>query len=80
MDAARPLVDEQSDRTRLPAVHTEIGGVQPFVAQGQVPAPRFNANLTLRFSNVGAGGMATLDGSVTNESETGTEESHANID
>ena len=63
-----PVVVEQSDRTRLPAVHTEIGEVQPFVAQGQVPAPRFNANLTLRFSNVGAGGMATLDGSVTNES------------
>jgi hypothetical protein len=64
-----PTVVEQGDRTRLPAIRTEIGAVEAFVAQSQVPAPRFDANLTLRLSNTGGSGLAMLAGTVTNQSD-----------
>ncbi len=67
LPALAPTAVEQTDRTRLPAVRTEIGAVQAFVAQGQVPAPRFDANITLDLSK--AGGVAMLSGTVTNQSD-----------
>ena len=64
-----PTQVEQTDRTRLPAVRTEIGAVQAFVAQGQVPAPRFDANITLQLPKAGGTAVASLSGTLTNQSD-----------
>ena len=60
---------EQGSQTRLLAVQTEIGAVQTFVAEGQTPAPRFDAQLTLGFSNAIAGNSLVLAGEITNRSD-----------
>jgi len=56
---------QQSDGTLIPAVRMEVGAVEPFVVQGQVPAPAFQADLTL---DVNAS-QVTLQGQVTNKSD-----------
>jgi hypothetical protein len=38
---------EQADAFVIPDVRLEVGAVEPFVVQGQVPAPRFEADLVL---------------------------------
>src|SRR4029077_3586352 len=38
---------QQSDGTLIPAVRMEGGAVEPFVVQGQMPAPAFESDLTL---------------------------------
>ncbi len=55
---------EQGDKTALPDLLAEIGGVEAFVLQGQMPAPRFEANLALEVVN----NLITLQGTVTNQS------------
>src|SRR5262249_36027757 len=49
----------------IPAVRMEVGAVEPFVAQGQVPAPTFDSNLTLDVS----ASQVTLQGQVINHSD-----------
>jgi hypothetical protein len=56
---------EQADQTVIPGVRMEVGAVEPFVMQGQVPAPAFEADVVL---DVG-GAVPRLSGSVTNHSE-----------
>jgi hypothetical protein len=60
-------VIEQADQTALPDIRTEIGATNVFVAEGAAPAPRFSASLVQHIS--GAVGAATLDGSLTNQSD-----------
>lgn len=57
---------EQGDSTRLFGVNTEVAAVEAFVAQGQIPAPRFGSALTL---DVTSGGGLSLKGTVTNLSD-----------
>jgi hypothetical protein len=57
----------QSDGTVIPAVRLEVGAVEPFVVQGQVPAPAFDSSLTLDVNN----SQVTLQGQVTNHSAVG---------
>lgn len=56
---------QQGDKTLLTGLLADVGGVEAFVAQGQVPAPRFDSNLTLAVVN----GVVTLQGTVTNQSD-----------
>jgi hypothetical protein len=56
---------EQADQTIIPNVRLEVGAVEPFVMQGQVPAPAFEADLVLDVSST----FASLQGTVTNRSE-----------
>ena len=55
---------QQSDGTLIPAVRMEVGAVEPFVVQGQVPAPAFDSNLTLDIN----ASQVTLQGQVINHS------------
>ena len=66
-NAAREVV-EQADQTRLPQVRTEIGAVNVYIAQGQVPSPHFASSLTQHFGGALAKGGATLEGSLSNQS------------
>jgi hypothetical protein len=56
---------EQEDVTRIRGLRVEIGGVEAFVAQGQVAAPLIHSNLQLNVQ----GSRASLDGDVTNDSD-----------
>jgi len=58
------LTLEQSDQTQIAGIRADIGAIKAFVAQGQVPAPRFDSQLTLDFS----GNSPRLTGTVTNQS------------
>ncbi len=62
----RTLNLEQGDRTRLAGLGTEVGAVEAFVAQGDLPAPHFATALTLQ---VAANGALTLKGTLSNLSE-----------
>ena len=68
LDAGNPggnsFTVQQSDGTLIPAVRLEVGAVEPFVVQGQVPAPAFDSNLTLDVNS----SQVTLQGQVTNHS------------
>jgi hypothetical protein len=55
---------QQSDTTVIPGVRLEVGAVEPFVVQGQVPAPKFDSGLTLDVNS----SQVTLQGQVTNNS------------
>jgi hypothetical protein len=55
---------EQADQTVIPDVRLEVGAVEPFVVQGQVPAPEFESDLVLDVSST----LVTLRGTVTNRS------------
>ncbi len=63
----QPGVDalEQASGTTVPALRAEIGQMRAFLAEGQVTAPRFEADLMLSIS----GGNLTLSGTVTNRSD-----------
>jgi hypothetical protein len=56
---------QQSDATVIPAVRLEVGAVEPFVVQGQVPAPAFDSSLTLDVNS----SQVTLQGQVSNRSD-----------
>jgi len=62
--APASLQFEQGDKTALPNLLAEVGGVEAFVLQGQMPAPRFEVNLALEVVN----NLITLQGTVTNQS------------
>ncbi|MBL8056627.1 MAG: hypothetical protein JNK29_08010 [Anaerolineales bacterium] len=62
---ANPLRFEQGDQPRVLGVRTEIAAVQSFAAEGTVPAPRFEASLTLAMS----ASTVRLAGTLTNQSE-----------
>ena len=62
---ASALRFEEGDQPRLLGVRTEIASVQSFAAQGAVPAPRFEAELTLALKAA----TVQLDGTVTNQSD-----------
>ena len=55
---------EQTDATVIPAVRMEVGAVEPFVVQGQAPAPQFDSQLSLEVSS----SQVTLRGTVANHS------------
>ncbi len=55
---------QQGDQTLLTGLLADVGGVESFVVQGQVPTPRFESNLTLETVN----GVVVLQGTVTNQS------------
>lgn len=56
---------EQGDGTTVKDLRVEVGGITAFVAQGQMPAPRFEADLKLDIS----GTNARLIGTITNASQ-----------
>jgi hypothetical protein len=56
---------QQADQSTISEVRVDIGGLEPFVMQGQVAAPRFEADVAITVS----GGTAELRGTVTNHSE-----------
>jgi hypothetical protein len=62
---ANTFTVQQSDGTLIRAVRMEVGAVEPFVVQGQVPAPAFDSNLTLDVNT----SQVTLRGTVTNHSD-----------
>ena len=55
---------EEADQTYIRNIRLEVGAVEPFVMQGQVPAPSFTSDLVLDLSQP----TPTLDGTVTNNS------------
>jgi len=55
---------QQSDNTVIPGVRLEVGAVEPFVVQGQVPAPAFDSSLTMDVNS----SQVTLQGQVSNHS------------
>src|SRR5579859_4738278 len=55
---------QQSDATLIPNVRLEVGAVEPFVVEGDVPAPKFDSSLTLQLNH----SQAVLQGTVTNQS------------
>jgi hypothetical protein len=56
---------QQTDGTLIPAVRMEVGAIEPFVVQGQVPAPAFDSSLTLDIS----ASHVILQGQVINHSD-----------
>jgi len=62
--AARSYTVEQADHTFIRGIRLEVGAVEPFVVQGQVPAPSFASSLVLNVSTT----TPTLRGTVTNNS------------
>jgi hypothetical protein len=56
---------EEADQTIIPDIRLEVGEIEPFVMQGEVPAPKFASDLVLDI------GLATpaLRGTVTNLSD-----------
>jgi hypothetical protein len=61
--APRDLEIEQGDLSRLVNLTTDVASVQAFAAQGKIPAPQFDANLTL---GIDPSGALNLKGTVTN--------------
>lgn len=61
---ASALRVEQGDTTQLSGIRTDIASVQGFVAQGFVPAPRFDSTLRIEVN----GGSSQLMGDVINQS------------
>jgi hypothetical protein len=57
---------EQGDVTRLFDLNTDVSSVESFVAQGQIPAPSFESELTLEVANDGS---VSLNGTVANLSD-----------
>jgi hypothetical protein len=55
---------EQADQSTIRNIRLEVGAVEPFVVQGQMPAPSFEADLVLNVSTA----TPALKGSVTNHS------------
>ena len=55
---------EQADQTYIRSIRLEVGAVEPFVVQGQVPAPSFTSDLVLNVSTA----TPMLIGTVTNNS------------
>ena len=55
---------EQADQTQISDVRMEVGGLEPFVTQGQVPAPAFESDLALDVTR----SAVALRGTVTNRS------------
>lgn len=56
---------EQSDTAMIRDIRVDVGAIKPFVAQGQIPAPRFSSALSYTVS----GTQSALEGTVTNGSE-----------
>ncbi|MBI4771279.1 MAG: hypothetical protein HY784_12940 [Chloroflexi bacterium] len=63
--APRSIIVEQGDSTSLKNLLSDVGGVEAFVAQGQMPAPRFESQLALEVSH----NAIRLTGTVTNLSD-----------
>jgi len=56
---------EQSDSSFVRHVRVDVGAITPFVAQGQVAAPKFTSSLTYSVNST----RSVLEGTITNQSD-----------